>query len=182
MSNFKKENDARGIASVRHFQVFVWGGLVALLLVGCATSPKVVNHGFGFDARWDSKGIKILDYRYGTSSHPSARNGAERRAQGESYQTARIYGEMRVGDDLYVKWRDESTGEIHEDMVDLRSRLPDNMTSQDIYFIVEKRQLYVYLISRDKRRPSNIKPNGPEKFHDFIVTTIYPDQPTHQEK
>ena len=83
---------------------------------------------------------------------------------------------MLKGDDLYVKWRIKSTGTIHEDTVDLRNRLPVNIKDHRIYFIVKDTQLYVYLITPE-RRPPDMPPNGPRQTQYLKTITLYPDQP-----
>ena len=76
---------------------------------------------------------------------------------------------------MYVKWRIKSTGQIHEDTVDLRSRLPRDIKDHRIYFVIKGEQLYVYLIS-PQRRAADLPPNGPEMYQHRVVKTIYPDQ------
>lgn len=60
---------------------------------------------------------------------------------------------MSVGDDLYVKWRINATSEVIEQTVDLRNRLPRDMANHKIYFVIKKRELFVYVISPEKRPP-----------------------------
>lgn len=83
---------------------------------------------------------------------------------------------MLRGDSLYVKWRVKSSGRVYEDTVDLRNRLPRDIKDHRIYFVIKGEQLYVYLIS-PQRRPSDVPPNGPGMYRHRIVKTIYPDQP-----
>src|SRR5262245_55458685 len=94
------------------------------LLVACATDGQVVDHSFEFDMRDDNQNAEVLDYRYCTSKILAAGNREENRRQGISRQMASIHGEILRGDSLYVKWRDKSTGQVHEETVDLRQRLP----------------------------------------------------------
>lgn len=54
---------------------------------------------------------------------------------------------MPRGDTLYVKWRIKASGAVHEDTVDLRKRMPSDITDHRIHFVVKGPQLYVYLIS-----------------------------------
>jgi hypothetical protein len=60
---------------------------------------------------------------------------------------------MRVGKDLYVKWRIKATGEVLEDTVDLQTAWPHSLKDMEIYFIIEGKQLYVYLIKQLDNRP-----------------------------
>lgn len=167
---------------------------VAFGLVGCISGERLVNHSFEFDARWDSPGIEILDFRYGNSRHPGARNPDWVLARGESFQATGVSGDMLVGDSLYVKWRIKRTGEVYQDTVDLRSRLPWQLKNHNIRFIVKGEQLYVYLITPEKLNP-NPCPSRDElrrlgetgNADDRIFSThcswkiikLYPDQPKH---
>jgi len=166
---------------------------LAFALVACATEPKVVDHAFTFDAIADSPEVEVLDYRYGDSKLEGAKNPDWVRAEGRSLQAAGTSGPMRVGDSLYVKWRLKSTGEIYQDTVDLRHRLPSDMKDQRIYFIIRGAQLYVYLILQKKLDPNPCMLKGDpralarvtHKPDDIVfamycsekITPIYPDQP-----
>lgn len=121
--------------------------ITLMLLSGC--SGKSVEHGFRFDAA-SNPNIQILAYYYGDSMHPGARSESERYG-GQTAQSAGVYGSMRRGDELYVKWKIKSTGEIHEDTVDLKRLLKGwNIRGHRIYFIVAGSQLHVYLISPER--------------------------------
>lgn len=122
-------------------------GCAALLQASCSTGPRLVWHSFEFDARWESPGIEILDYRYGTSKQPGARPSEYERKQNKVAQQVGINGAMLRGDELYVKWKVKSTGKVYEDTVNLKNRLPDNITFDNIHFIIHGSKLYVYLIS-----------------------------------
>ena len=144
-------------------------------MTSCGTSGEVVRHAFEFDALVDSPDAYILDYRYGSSQHPSARNPESLLKQGQSLQSANISGPMRRGNDLYVKWRIKSTRQTYEETVDLLHRLPPDIENCRIYFRVEGAGLYVYLIS-PQRNVAAVNPNLPKRYADRIVTTIYPDR------
>lgn len=122
--------------------------------VACATTPRVTNHTFEFDARWDSPGIEILNYRYGNSKQPGARPPEYMLTKGKVAQQVGISGDMLRGDDLYVKWRIKSTGEIFEDTVNLKDRLPADIINHRIRFIIKGPQLYVYLVTPEKLIPN----------------------------
>ncbi len=171
-----------------------WLTLIALACatVACATEPKVVDHAFGFDATWDSPDVEVLDYRYGDSRLAGVRNPDWMLEKGKSLQAANTNGPMRVGDELYIKWRIKSSGEVHQDTVDLRSRLPRDITGYRIHFILKGPQLYVYLISPEKLDPNPCPSRGElrrlgqsDEPRDKIfsmycyrkIITIYPDQP-----
>jgi hypothetical protein len=144
-------------------------------LAACAGDPAVVAHGFSFDMRQDGQDAEVVDYRYGDSKLPMVRNPEYLLNAGKSLQSTNITGEMRRGDFLYVKWRINSTGQVHEDNVDLRQRLPADIKDHRIYFMVRGAQLYVYLISPEPRSPE-MQTNGPRVYKYLKTITIYPDQ------
>lgn len=150
--------------------------LVAVTLAACASTPELVRHGFGFDFISDSPEAELLDYRYGESKNPAARNSAVWHSQGKSKQQLLTAGEMLVGNELYVKWRLKSTGEVFEETVDLKSRLPTDIKGSRIYFMVRGSQLYVYLITAQPRTKDE-PPNGPSTWSSRRTLTIYPDLP-----
>jgi len=84
-------------------------------------------------------------------------------------------GPIQRGDFLYVKWREKSTGSIYEDTVDLRQRLPADIKDHRIHFMIRGPQLYVFLIS-PQRRPTGTKPTGPEVYSRYSTVLIYPDR------
>ena len=145
------------------------------LVAACASGPQIVDHTFAFDALRDSPGTQVLDYRYGDSRLPGASNPDYIRREGRSLQRTGVTGPMRKGDSLYVKWRTLSDNKIYEETVDLRKRLPKDITDCELYFVIRGPQLYVYLVL-PQRRPPNVAPNGPRQYHDNYVLTIYPDQ------
>lgn len=147
------------------------GTLIACLfaaLTACASG--LVNHAFSFDIR-ESPGAQILDYRYGDSRQPSARATETDLAQGTVSQIVGIHGDMLRGDTLYVKWRIKSSGKVYEDTVDLKSLLPRDISKHRIHFIVKGDQLFVYLITPE-RRPPEMPPNGPREYQYLKVITL----------
>ena len=143
-------------------------------LVGCASGPRLVNHSFGFDAVADSPDIDVLDYQYGHSQTPGTKMPDwAKSSTGKSGGTSTT-GEMPVGQNLYVKWRIKLSGEVFEDSVDLRSRLPKDIAGHRLYFLIKGRQLHVYLIS-PRLRPSSFPAVGPMKYHYYQAYVIYPD-------
>lgn len=146
--------------------------LAVVALAGCANAQELVTHGFAFDFIDDSPEAEMLDYRYGTSNYGKS----ERASMGRVSQGGRVFGEIRKGDDLYVKWRLKATSEVFEETVDLKSRLPADIKGSRIYFMVRGPQLYVYLITSEKRAKDE-PPNGPSKWAFRRTLTIYPDTP-----
>jgi hypothetical protein len=163
----------RALAS-RWFAPFIAQLLTAILVAAC-TSGSLVNHAFSFDAGQESPEAEVMDYRYGDSKQPTARNPEYLLRQGKSLQGAGIQGEMLRGDFLYVKWRIKDTGQVYEENVDLRHRLPADIRDHRIHFIIKGPQLYVYLVTPE-RRPKDAQPNGPRPYQYLKTLTIYPGQ------
>lgn len=148
----------------------------AFALNAFAADPAVVDHAFSFNTRYDDQDAEVLDYRYGMSKLPvKAPEQAVR--EGKPLLSTNVHGPMLRGDLLYVKWRNKSSGQIYEDTVDLRQRLPANIIDHRIHFIIKGAQLYVYLISMKERHPPDIPSTGPEMYDHLKVIEIYPDQP-----
>ncbi|WP_151446452.1 hypothetical protein [Lacisediminimonas profundi] len=131
--------------------------LLGLPLSSCtAPDPKTrverryAVHSFGFDATQDSPDIEILDYQYGGTNEHGVRACPIHRSKCTIVpQAVGTYGDMEVGNHLYVKWRIKSTDEIVDDVVDLRRRLPLDMRRQRVYFVVSGKVLSVFLIGPD---------------------------------
>lgn len=153
-----------------------------LVLSGCASSfkasasssQKLVTHTFAFDSwvdKWKNQ-IDVLAYSYGDQYQMVSRK-VEKNDQ--TLSGTSINAAMPVGEFLYVKWRIKSTGEELEDKVDLRNRLPANMFEHKVTFVIDGKQLYVYLVT-----PTAKKTDSPPilKTSDsrFLVTyEIYPN-------
>ncbi len=147
--------------------------VLLLVLAGCASGPRLVDHGFGFDAVADSPGVQVLDYRYGQAHAPGARMPQWVRDDAGVAGGTHTRGPMPVGESLYVRWRIRATGEILEDTVDLRGRLPADMAGREIYFVVDQRQLRVYLVGT-RARGAGDAGIGPAKFRLREIERIYP--------
>lgn len=146
---------------------------LGLVGTGCASGPRLVDHAFAFDVRADSPDVELLDYRYGTSSHPGAKPPDWALRQGWIGQQAGVSGPMILGDSLYAKWRIKSTGEVLEETVDLKSRLPHDITDHTVYFVIQGREIHVHLVS-SVPRPADFPIVGPKKYHYYKVYEIYP--------
>lgn len=147
--------------------------LMALAVAGCATGPKLVSHAFGFNTPQDSPQYEVLAYKYGEGKVVTTSSDSAIRLFGASRQGTNVNGPMPLGDVLYVKWRDKTSGKTHEDKVNLRALLPNDMTRQRIHFVVDDAQLFVYLID-PVPRPTDWPVVGPKKFRDEKVRQIYP--------
>lgn len=148
--------------------------LALVALAACAVRPEVVDHSFGFDTLKDGQDAEVIDYRYGRSRLP-VRAPEWAVKEGKTFTFNSVSGPMLRGDFLYVKWRLKSTGQVYEDNVDLRQRLPADIEKHEVYFIIHGPQLYIYLIS-PKRRAKDEPAIGPEMYRYRKTILIYPDQ------
>jgi len=147
---------------------------IACILVGCAMAgPKTALHSFEFHMDVDSPDVELLDYRYGRSTQHGTFPPDWALQSGQVAQSLTTTGDMIVGEFLYVKWKIKSTGEIYKDTVDLRNRLPRVLYEHTVYFYIMGPQLYVYLITPD-RRTSGSPPAGLRMYKSRVVKTLYP--------
>ena len=138
-------------------------------------------HSFSFDTDEDSPDAEVLDYEYGTSRQFGTHANKERVAMGQVFPAWNTSGHMPRGDTLTVKWRIKNPKNrmeyigYYEDKVDLRKRLPADITGLRVHFVVKGSQLYVYLISPDLKLTS--EPVGPVRMYPSQKQVqIYPDQ------
>lgn len=119
--------------------------LCMAMTISCATGPKLVYHTFSFDGWYDgwAEKVDLLEYKYG-DQYSLVQDKNEVRV---GYRTG-INSDMPVAEFLYVRWRLKATGEVIEDRVDLRHRLPKDMSGQGLTFVIDGRQLYVYVVTR----------------------------------
>ena len=156
--------------------------MIVLMMTALTSSAAVAAerqyYAFEFDLKYDNQHAVILDYWYGNSKSDSWDNlSAEAVRMGKTASATSVTQMMPPGGLLYVKWRDTETQKVYEDNVDLRHRLPKNIEDHRIYLMIKGPQLYVYLISPEgKKRPQSEPQNGPDKYSDFKIVTIYPDQ------
>lgn len=107
-------------------------------------------HSFTFNMRVDAKKwghpeIEILDYAYGDSKQFGLHPSKEDREMSSYFYELSITGNMPRGEYLYVKWRVKETGQEYEDKVDLRQRMPEDISHHRLHFAIFGSQLYVYL-------------------------------------
>jgi hypothetical protein len=150
-------------------------GVAAALTGGCVTGPRMADHGFSFNGRidggrWADK-AQLLEYDYG-GQYKMVREKAE----SDDYLApeSSVTGAMPVGDYLYVKWRIKATGEVCEDRVNLKPLLPMDMNNYELTFVIDGRQLYVYLVTPEKRHGSNVPPLKTYLSISHITYEIYP--------
>ena len=165
---------------------------LVLTLTACSAVSNIVDnrtlHSINFDPYKDSIGIELLYYQYGSANEFGLRTTSGQVASGKPVPGIGMTGELPVGADFYAKWRVVSTGQIIEDTVNLKSRLPFYMHKQEIRPIIEGSQLYIYLISYDTVRPyftsdeifkidsyaSNIRQRAIAQYARSKVIQIYP--------
>jgi hypothetical protein len=125
---------------------------LGIALVACATGPKMVSHGFNFDGWNDgwAKKVDLLAFSYGDQYRETREESKD--GKGIGYRSS-IFGPMPVGEFLYVKWRLIDSGEVIEKRVELKDRLPADMTGKELTFVIDGRDLYVYVVTA-KRKPS----------------------------
>jgi hypothetical protein len=146
------------------------------VLIACAMGSDLVNHSFEFDTIRDSPDAEVLDYQYGSTRQFGTHANKEMVQLGRTFAQWGIHGAMPKGEFLYAKWRVKQSGEIYEDKVDLRSRLPADIRDHRVHFVIKGSQLYVYLISPEKRPASS--PAGPLRmYRDLKQYQVYPDPP-----
>jgi hypothetical protein len=157
---------------------------VALGITSCATAGGVAHYSVEFDALRDSPEVEILNYQYGDQQKTFFSPERERIKLGQIFKSGNLTGFLPRGDFLYVKWRIKSTGEVLEDRVDLRNRLPESLEDLRIHFVCHGRQLYVFVgwpwdgqpwtrePTRDRYKPV---PGGVKRYEGNKIQQIYPD-------
>lgn len=153
-----------------------------LFLCGCVSGSRLVHHQFTFDGRndgWAAK-IDLLEYSYG-DKYRQVRDSLEHRDdslyKGSSSLSPSkgVGGPMPVGEFMYVKWRIKATGEVFEDRVDLRNRLPRDMKNQGLTFVIDGRQLYLYVVTTEPKRPFDSPPIlKTVESRTYVTYEIYP--------
>ena len=144
------------------FQRLWRSGLALSLLVvmaGCATGPKVVAHAFSFNGlhdKWADK-VDLLAYEYGDQYHMVRNDVANPRSPvfaglSKLPPGTGVNGPMPVGEFLRVKWRIQVTGEVFDERVDLRDRLPKDMADHELTFVIDGRQLYVFVVTPRRKK------------------------------
>ena len=149
--------------------------ITLLALSACVSGPRLVAHGFSYNG-WSDKWATendLLAYSYG-EQYSMVRDQGNPDQSGIGYQSG-VNGDMPVGKFLSVRWRIKSTGEVIEDRVDLRSILPNDMFGHRITFVIDGRQLFVYLVT-PKTKPIEVQPPLKTTLSRYYVTyEIYPN-------
>jgi hypothetical protein len=161
-----------------HLICRLFHALCLALLIGiaaCATGPRMANHAFWFDGYFDkwSNQVDLLEYSYG-DQYRMVRDKVKPPRERLRPQ-ALVSGTIPIGEFLYVKWRIKATGEVREDRVDLRPLLLRDMNNTKLTFVIDDRQLYIYLVT-DKPRDHTL----PQPLKTFLSVThityeLYPN-------
>ena len=168
--------------------------IVLLNLSACAMGPVMVNHTFSFDTIGNSPDgkhpeVEVIDYQYGASRQFATLANREMVTLGMPFKGGHISGLIQRGEFLYVKWRVLATGDVFEDRVDLRERLPAEMETLKLHFVIRGAQLYVFLIypwdgkpwKRELPRTEFLPiPGGVKRYEGSKYVQIYPDPPPAQ--
>jgi hypothetical protein len=158
------------------FATFTLGACASNLATANCPVTNRVSQSFSFDV-FDNPEIEILDYFYGTPNCPSLySNDDQRRGEGHKLVSINLSGPLFLAQKLYVKWRINSTGQVLEDTVDLRQRLPKDMSRQRLHFIVRNTQLYVFVVTPEFRAKDDPQDDGPLLYKSHKILTVYPDQ------
>ena len=124
-------------------------------LSACAFPQRVAFHSFSIDGRYDnwSETIDLLAFDYGSKNYHLS-NAVDdpnymfyKENKTSLPPTENTHGYIPVGEYLYVKWRVKETGEVLSERVDLRPILPYDMDHHTVTFVIDGRQLYVYLVT-----------------------------------
>lgn len=177
----KKEIEMGFINDTKKFHALLAMLITSLSITSCAADSAFgscpddsrINQTFSFDMR-ENRDIKLLDYFYGIPECPAIRNSELMRSRGDSPQIESQMGFFRRAHELYVKWRVISSGKEYQEIIDLRNRLPRDMTNHEIHFSIQASQLYVYLIVPEPR-PPDLLPKGPRATQHLKTLVIYPD-------
>ena len=185
-SDFKSLSIAKGFSVKLSKLKFKWSVFLMMFIAvfslsACASNSltancydnKIFYQWFSFDMS-ENPEIELRDYFYGTENCPALYNPPYLKERGECLQIHGEFGPNRRAEKLYVRWRIKSTGQEYEDTVDLRNRLPKDMTNQRIHFSVKSSQLYVYLVTPERRLP-DMPVNGPKEFQLLKTFIVYPN-------
>ena len=163
-------------AFLKLLMCLVIGLMMNALTPAAAIAADLPLYSFDFDLQQDDQHAVVLDFWYGNSRSDWWINlPNEYVKQGTRLGSEHVTQQMPPGGLLYVKWSNTDTRKVFEDTVDLRHRLPKNIENHKVYLMIRGAQLYVYLVSPERRSP-DLPSDGPSMYDYRKVTTIYPDQ------
>jgi hypothetical protein len=148
------------------------GAFLALSITSCSVLSPAQLHGFRYEIFPDS-GAELLDWRYGSGNTDYRRAYPPDVARGKLNPSGGAAGYMQVGDSLYAKWRILDTGKVFEETVDLRGKLPKDMTDHRIHFGIEQQKLAIYLVT-PKFRQKGTPLIGPSLYLHYVTIRLHP--------
>lgn len=153
--------------------------LLPAALAGCASTSNMTTQAFSCDMWKDGWGTQatLLAYSYG-DKEPMLRRQASDETGLACAGT--VYMPTPTAEFLYVKWRLKATGEVIEERVDLRGRLPQDMREQEVTFVIDGQRLYVYLVT--PTRITQDLPNAPKKTWRSRYRVAYEIYPANELK
>jgi hypothetical protein len=126
---------------------------LVICLSACATGGPVYSQGFRFEANTTAQ---ILDYAYGNNGAPlmlgTSNADHELMKEGRTHSVTPVNMDGYFGrrEYLYVKWRDNASGQVFEEKVDLRDKIPRAPENYSLNFEVWGKNLWVYLFPPKK--------------------------------
>lgn len=133
-----------------------------------------MNYNFSFDMTVDQQNAAVLNYKLSADEKILIAPTSGEIASGRPFNKWSQFGQMEKPTELYVKWRDPSSGVVHEETANLKRCVPNDITGMHIYFLIRENRLLVYLSSSEKR-PKEIPAIGPESAQYNVTTQIYPN-------
>lgn len=165
---------------IRFLRKLMIATAMTISVTACAGNPATancpdnnrVNQVFSFGEYGENPDIEILDVYYGIPNCPAIYKTIL--FNGKPMQGVSMGGSHRRAWELKVKWRVKSIGQEYEEAVDLRNRLPNDMTNHRLHFSIEGHQLIIYLITPE-RRPPEMLPIGPKATQYRKTLIVFPD-------
>jgi hypothetical protein len=123
--------------------------LASISACAAGGSARLYFQSFVFDASSDARRygqpeIDVLDYAYGDSHQFGTFRSSNSKELGEAISQGSVAGYLPRADFIWFKWRVKASGQVYEDRVDLRKRLPADLANYGIHVLIEGEQLYVY--------------------------------------
>jgi hypothetical protein len=129
---------------------------ILLVSVGCA-SNNYMYYQFAYDMQADGQNARILDYNLSRegktliAAMPSVKTGGGLNQEG-------IHKYSPRPTDLFIEWKDLTTGSDFSRNVNLRGLVDQNLEGATIYPIVDGEVLSLYLILEEIVSPENSSP------------------------
>lgn len=156
--------------------------IASSLLASCAANPKRTSHQFSFDGQFDGweQSVDLLEYDYGGQNEMTRNSVTKPRSPAfdglkKLPVQSNVNGPMAIGEFLFVKWRLLRNGKTYEQFVNLKERLPNDMTGQGLTFVISDEQLYVYVVTRKPQDSQRARPQTRTWYSgSFFTYEIFP--------